>query len=209
MIEANVELQTQTQATICSELPQKILDATVDLFAEMGYSKVCTNRIAERAGISVGSIYRFFPNKFAIFDAVQKRFHGALESTIQHYIQYADRAAPWSVHVNYLGDALAELWQKNAALIDAWTVLAGNPEMTEADRHHRDKMANLLASYLVQAAPARSLDECYCAALAIHETAIGLLDMTVEEPADDGHRMVNEMKRMITNHIASFVTLNS
>lgn len=47
----------------------EILRAAGTLFAEIGYDKVTTNMIAERAGVSPGSLYQFFPNKEAIAHA--------------------------------------------------------------------------------------------------------------------------------------------
>lgn len=48
------------------ETRARILDAARDVFEEHGYSHGTTNRIAEAAGLSVGSLYQYFPNKDAI-----------------------------------------------------------------------------------------------------------------------------------------------
>ena len=45
---------------------RRILDAAAHVFAEHGYAAGTTNRIAERARISIGSLYQYFPNKDAI-----------------------------------------------------------------------------------------------------------------------------------------------
>ncbi|MEV0698995.1 TetR/AcrR family transcriptional regulator [Saccharopolyspora sp. NPDC050389] len=45
---------------------QRILGAAAHVFAEHGYAAGTTNRIAERARISIGSLYQYFPNKDAI-----------------------------------------------------------------------------------------------------------------------------------------------
>jgi AcrR family transcriptional regulator len=50
-----------------------ILDTAADLFAEIGYESATTNSIAERAGISIGSLYRYFSDKDAILRALAKR----------------------------------------------------------------------------------------------------------------------------------------
>jgi AcrR family transcriptional regulator len=42
---------------------EAILEATTHILTEEGYDKANTNRIAERAGISIGSLYQYFPNK--------------------------------------------------------------------------------------------------------------------------------------------------
>ncbi|MGU3651928.1 TetR/AcrR family transcriptional regulator [Mycolicibacterium sp. A43C] len=44
----------------------QILDAAVEVFAQHGYARGTTNRIAEHADVSVGSLYQYYPNKDAI-----------------------------------------------------------------------------------------------------------------------------------------------
>ncbi|MGW3288870.1 TetR/AcrR family transcriptional regulator [Streptomyces sp. NPDC001002] len=44
----------------------RILTAAAHVFAEYGYAAGTTNRIAEHARISIGSLYQYFPNKDAI-----------------------------------------------------------------------------------------------------------------------------------------------
>lgn len=48
------------------ETRHRILDAATHVFAEYGYAAGTTNRIAERADVSVGSLYQYYPNKDAI-----------------------------------------------------------------------------------------------------------------------------------------------
>jgi AcrR family transcriptional regulator len=43
-----------------------ILEATTHILIEKGYAATTTNHIAERAGISIGSLYQYFPNTEAI-----------------------------------------------------------------------------------------------------------------------------------------------
>lgn len=48
------------------ETRQRILDSAARIFATHGYAAGTTNRIAEGAQLSVGSVYQYFPNKDAI-----------------------------------------------------------------------------------------------------------------------------------------------
>ncbi|HEY1012422.1 MAG TPA: TetR/AcrR family transcriptional regulator [Herpetosiphonaceae bacterium] len=50
-----------------------ILDAAVQVYDQRGYAAATTTRIAERAGISVGSLYQYFPDKHAILVALAER----------------------------------------------------------------------------------------------------------------------------------------
>ncbi len=60
--------QRRSQETV-----EVILQATAQVLAEQGYAKASTNRIAKRAGVSVGSLYQYFPNKDALFHALIER----------------------------------------------------------------------------------------------------------------------------------------
>jgi transposase-like protein len=52
----------------------KILLAAAEVFAEVGYSAATTQQIADRASTAVGSIYQFFPDKLAIFHALEVEY---------------------------------------------------------------------------------------------------------------------------------------
>ncbi len=51
-----------------------ILDTAAGLFEEIGYETATTNAIAGRAGVSIGSLYRYFPDKDAILHALAARY---------------------------------------------------------------------------------------------------------------------------------------
>jgi AcrR family transcriptional regulator len=52
---------------------EAILTAAAQVFQRLGYAAGTTDRIAERAGVSVGSLYQYFPNKDAILVALAER----------------------------------------------------------------------------------------------------------------------------------------
>lgn len=60
--------QQRSQQTV-----DTILQATARVLAEYGYAGTNTNRIAETAGVSVGSLYQYFPNKNALIAALHDR----------------------------------------------------------------------------------------------------------------------------------------
>ncbi len=55
------------------ETVERILEAAARLFDEVGYAATTTNRIADVAGISIGSLYQYFPNKDALLVALADR----------------------------------------------------------------------------------------------------------------------------------------
>jgi AcrR family transcriptional regulator len=60
-----------------------ILDASIKLLKRYGVSSITTNGIAETAGVSIGSVYQYFPNKRAIFIALHERHIGHVDDMIR------------------------------------------------------------------------------------------------------------------------------
>lgn len=50
-----------------------ILDAAAQIFAEQGYAATTTNKVAERAGVSIGSLYQYVSDKNALLLALAER----------------------------------------------------------------------------------------------------------------------------------------
>jgi AcrR family transcriptional regulator len=68
--ESHPSARRRPQQQRSREIVEAILEAGRRLLAEGGVAALTTNRIAERAGVSVGSLYRYFPNKEAVVAAI-------------------------------------------------------------------------------------------------------------------------------------------
>lgn len=55
------------------EMVERILDEAARLFDEVGYHATSTNHVAEAAGISIGSLYQYFPNKDSLLVGLAER----------------------------------------------------------------------------------------------------------------------------------------
>ncbi|MFZ6654114.1 TetR/AcrR family transcriptional regulator [Undibacterium sp. TJN19] len=61
-------LQQRSRQTV-----QAILEAAIQVFEVHGYAAGTTSRIAQRAGVSIGSLYQYFPNKDEILFALAQQ----------------------------------------------------------------------------------------------------------------------------------------
>jgi AcrR family transcriptional regulator len=60
--------QARSRATTAA-----ILDAAAHILGERGWAGLTTNAVADVAGVSIGSLYQYFPNKLALIEAVRRR----------------------------------------------------------------------------------------------------------------------------------------
>lgn len=66
-----VSTRKQPKQARSAELVAAILEAAVQVLATEGASRFTTARVAEKAGVSIGSLYQYFPNKAAILFRLQ------------------------------------------------------------------------------------------------------------------------------------------
>ena len=69
----NVAQRKKPRQARARETVEVILAATARVLANEGHGKATTNRIAQVAGVSVGSLYQYFPNRDALFAALVER----------------------------------------------------------------------------------------------------------------------------------------
>jgi len=107
--------QERARATV-----EAILQATVELIDTVGWTHTSTNRIAERAGVSIGSLYQYFPNKESILAEVVARHHEQVHSVV------------WS-SIEELRDATRRLEEVLEALFRQLVAIhAADPALTRA-----------------------------------------------------------------------------
>lgn len=75
---------------------EAILEATVRVLLARGYDRTSTIAVAERAGVSVGSLYQYFPNKEALVAALVERHAAEIVACTERALASADLDDPAS-----------------------------------------------------------------------------------------------------------------
>ena len=74
--------KTPVQARSAASV-EAILEATVQVLLDVGKERLTTTRVAARAGVSVGTLYQYFPNKSALLQAVLKRHLNSVTEAVE------------------------------------------------------------------------------------------------------------------------------
>jgi len=80
--------QLRSRATV-----DAIVDATARVLVRDGYDALSTNRVAQEAGVSVGSLYQYFPGKEALVAAVMEQYASRMQENIAARMANAPPAA--------------------------------------------------------------------------------------------------------------------
>ncbi len=96
--------QERAQLTV-----EAILEAASQVFERYGYAHATTNRIAERAGVSIGSLYQYFPNKDAILVALARRHLSDGMAVLGPQVQRLGGDEPWEDVLPGIVDAMVQM----------------------------------------------------------------------------------------------------
>jgi AcrR family transcriptional regulator len=88
-VATQVPLRKQPVQQRSAKRVEQMLEACAALIDELGYDGVTTTLIAERAGVAVGSLYQFFPDKRAVVQALTKR-------NLDHFTAEIERKLDWT-----------------------------------------------------------------------------------------------------------------
>ena len=98
----------------------EILEAASQVFAELGYARATTNKIAERAGVSVGSLYQYFPNKDSLMASLHKEHQTKIHSVIEKALKrFGDHSVSLEDGLRLLLDELNQVHEENPTLTKA------------------------------------------------------------------------------------------
>ncbi|PKP89523.1 MAG: TetR/AcrR family transcriptional regulator [Alphaproteobacteria bacterium HGW-Alphaproteobacteria-16] len=144
--------QTRSIVTV-----EAIYAATIQVLLSEGVGKLTTTRVAERAGVSVGTMYQYYPHKQALLFAVVER---QLEMIMAAMGDVAERLE--GCDLARLGEGLAVGWidAKTADVVASRAIygIAGEFDLSEVMHRATVRMVELIRDLLVRAPDARFED---------------------------------------------------
>jgi AcrR family transcriptional regulator len=126
-----------------------ILEATTHILTEEGYDKANTNRIAERAGISIGSLYQYFPNKEALMAALMEQHSHEIAALVESKLHDL-LDAPLEVAVPELVRAVIAAHAINPRLHQVLNEEIPRSERLQQMQQADERIAELLRAYLMR-----------------------------------------------------------
>lgn len=101
-----------------------IRTAAAQVLVHRGYARATTNRIAEAAGVSIGTLYQYFDGKDAVFDALAEHFVAELaDMTLRASIETEGQPLP--LRIRAMTHAGARVLQRHPGLLRALDLATG------------------------------------------------------------------------------------
>ncbi|MFZ5896202.1 MAG: TetR/AcrR family transcriptional regulator [Myxococcota bacterium] len=189
--------QPRSRATVSA-----ILDAAIRVLEREGADAATTSRVAEVAGVSVGTLYQYFSNRDAIIDALQDREFARSTELISRVLMGGTRV-PDRQLAKVVIEELLRLYRAAPALHRLLAVEGLRVADSERVQAFDLRMVTLIRGFLSLAGPAlvrRNLD---AAAFVVYQSVrASMLAYLLEEPVGvDDAALVEEISAMLTSYL--------
>lgn len=184
---------------------ESILDGAAVVFAEAGFEGATMESIAERAQTSIGSLYQFFPNKLALFEALARRSIERSRAAVDELLDAEAKLGSWRALVDAAIDRFASLREADPdfrAMLVNFQLYGVYAEADRAlHRHTIERVAIIIRRYAPGLAPARRR---VAATLIVEIISALLLHAQREEPAF-ARKLMEETKALLYRYLSPYV----
>jgi AcrR family transcriptional regulator len=180
---------------------RRVLDAADDVLAAEGPGAFTTTRVAEVAGVSIGSVYRFFPDKEAIVEALAVRYWSDFEDLVAGVAE-ADEAQAVADPVGAVVDVLVAGFRARPGFLGLWFGGLRTEAVRDATRPTRTAIARSIGRILQRHWPEASPDTLARVAEMAVLAGDGLLREAFRRDRQGDAVVLTESKAMLSAYIA-------
>ena len=181
---------------------ERILDATAALLGDTPVDKITTAAIAEEAGVPIGSVYQYFPNKLAVLAELARRVMEQVDTKTASLIAGDFGVLPWDQAIDRAIDATMQGYAEQPGYLQLLLSIRPTPEFRLITDESNARVAALLALHpaLQAVIPADRIELVTRAAI---HAANSLQDwaLSSDDPAL-ANRITSEMKTLLKGYLA-------
>ncbi|MFF4273837.1 TetR family transcriptional regulator [Streptomyces sp. NPDC001536] len=176
----------------------RILDACADLLDEVGYDDLSTRAVAQRAGVPIGSVYRFFGNKRQMADALAQRNLERFTARVTDRLKEA--AGGWRAAMDAVLDEYLAMKRTapGFSLVDFGNQIPVGARHAEPNHRVADRLTDLLSGY-IDREPDEDLRRTFLIAV---ETADTLVHLAFRVAPEGDERIIEEAREMLRAYLA-------
>jgi AcrR family transcriptional regulator len=185
----------------------RILQAAAHDFAEEGVEAATVEGIAKRAGTSVGSIYQFYPNKLALYEAVGDEYLEEVRRLFDVLVSedVVAPGTPWRPIIAATLDAFVELHRSSVTFRAIASNIVYSRRFLDAGQALNRELADraeLVFKSLAKDIPAKRRK---LLATVVIETLSALLLVAVDKPRAQSNALMNEAKDLVERYLAPYL----
>ncbi|MEH3034704.1 MAG: TetR/AcrR family transcriptional regulator [Aeromicrobium erythreum] len=183
------------------DMVDRIVRAGRAVLVEQGWERATTNRVAERAGISPGSLYQYFPNKEAVLAAVIEQYSAEIADELTAVLAgRLDLPRDQLVRTTYT--ALLDVLEAHREYVRLTTLELPRQRVASSMSLLERRIDDLVGAYLTISRVPTRLDPGSSAWLLVRMVEHLSVQYVLERPPIDREAFVDELVRLTEAHLA-------
>lgn len=193
------KLPTQKRARASVD---RILDATAALLDDVGFDDLSTNAIAERADVNVASVYKYFPNKYAVVAALGERFRDQQVDMLRTTLAPRE---DWRAALAEVLEAMTAMFLETPGFAALSATLAASPVLRPIDEQSLADEARAIADALPGFGIQSSRTEREAVARITVEAVRGVLPLVRRSKPATARRLLRELHLLLERYLAGYL----
>lgn len=181
---------------------ERILSSTASLLDEVGFDDLNTNLIAEHAQVNIASVYKYFPNKYAVLTALAETMR---DEQIELLVERLQPRGDWRAELDALLDAYVELFVSRPGFAALAATMTSSPSLREIDEASLAAEARVIAARLVDYGIEEKRADREAMARVMLEAARGVLPLIRLAGPAGRRRLRRELRRMLEAYLSTYI----
>ena len=184
---------------------ERILVTTAALLDELGFDRLTTNVVAERAGVNIASLYAYFPNKYSLLHSLALQLAERQNADIQTYIDRIPPTMGWREASDGIVDAMLAASLREPGFAALQHALMAIPDLRAAYRQSNEGLIDAMDRFLKRYGVTLTREQVAIVQMSLGETAAILFDLAVAHSPTVEHRYIDELKRIHRGYLGTYI----
>lgn len=181
---------------------ERILVAATDLIAANGSDAMRMGDVAEKAGVSIGSLYQYFPDKAAIIRMLAERYNAQGRACIEAALASVRDVAGLRIAFGGLIDTYYAMFLAEPVIRDIWSGTQADKDLRDIDLDDSRANGAVLATTLARLDPDADRIKLATTAFLIMQLGEATMRLAISVERGEGDALVASYKRMVLRDIA-------
>ncbi len=183
---------------------KQIIDVTGELLERVGLDDLNTILIAKEVGISVGSLYHYFPNKHAILYAMGSRWLETVEAALDEIDRWPVETLPMATLVERMLALKLKTYKQQKAILTLVQAMFSVPELRELDEQHDELEISRMATVFKRMGINRHLKERQRLGRLYLEVTHSVMLVVVNQKGERAKRTLADLNMIICNLLRQY-----
>ena len=184
---------------------ERILVSASELIAETGSDTVRMTEVAARAGIPIGSLYQYFPDKGAILRLLAMRFMERVRVSLAEGLKDIASADEALARIDAILEGYYETFINEPVVRDVWSGTQSDKALQALDIEDSRENGQLVAAALKHLVPEEKHARFDAACFLLMQIAGAAVRLAIAVERAEGDLLVAEFRRLTRNELASFL----